>query len=61
MKFQPSRETDLSEALSRRAFVKHGLAAAGLSGMGPSADAAAASAMVSTMTGPVPCGSLGPL
>lgn len=59
MKLQTSRETDLSEALSRRAFVTHGLGAAGLSGMGLSADAAAASATVSTMTGPVPCGSLG--
>jgi predicted metal-dependent phosphotriesterase family hydrolase len=59
MKFQPSRETGRSEALSRRAFITHGLAAAGLSGMGLSADAAAASAVVSTMTGPVPCGSLG--
>ena len=58
MKFQTSRETDCPEALSRRAFVAHGLAAAGLSGLGLSADVTA-SAMVSTMTGPVPCGSLG--
>jgi phosphotriesterase-related protein len=58
MKFQTSRETDRSEVLSRRAFVTQGLAAAGLSGIGLSADAAA-SGMVSTMACPVPCDSLG--
>src|SRR5690349_15300457 len=58
MKFQTSRETDRHEALSRRAFVTYGLAAAGLSEMGLSAGTAA-SAMVSTLTGPVPCSSLG--
>src|SRR5712691_10305821 len=62
MKFQTRREPDCR--LSRRAFVTHGLAATGLSRMALNANAAPAGKqpkplMVSTMNGPVLCGSLG--
>ena len=52
---------DCPDVLSRRAFITRGAAAAGLAGLGFSADAAPAEKplTVSTMTGPVLCSSLG--
>lgn len=52
---------DRPDVLSRRAFITRGAAAAGLAGLGFSADASPAQKplTVSTMTGPVLCSSLG--